>query len=52
MLHGYTGHLSMWANRSPFNQPFLETADAVFAESGAPGCVAVYVEARARYGGS
>jgi S-formylglutathione hydrolase FrmB len=52
VLQGYAGHLSMWANRTPFRQPFLETADAVFAEGRAPGCVVVYVDAWTRYGGS
>lgn len=52
IIQGYTGHLSMWANRSPFRQPFLETADAVFADGSVPGCVLVYVDAWTRYGGS
>jgi S-formylglutathione hydrolase FrmB len=51
VIQGYTGHLGMWANRMPFRQPFVETADAVFAE-GAPGCVVVYVDAWTAYGGS
>ena len=51
VLQGYTGHLSMWANRTAFRQPFLETADAVFA-GGTPGCVVVYVDAWTTYGGS
>ena len=51
VIQGYTGHLSMWANRTPFRQPFVETADAVFA-GGAPGCVVVYVDAWTAYGGS
>jgi S-formylglutathione hydrolase FrmB len=51
VIQGYTGHLSMWANRMPFRQPFVETADAVFA-GGAPGCVVVYVDAWTAYGGS
>ncbi|MDT7786518.1 MAG: hypothetical protein QOF58_4937 [Pseudonocardiales bacterium] len=51
VIQGYTGHLSMWANRTPFRQPFIETADAVFA-NGAPGCVVVYVDAWTAYGGS
>lgn len=51
VIQGYTGHLSMWANRTPFRQPFVETADAVFAD-GAPGCVVVYVDAWTAYGGS
>ncbi len=52
VLQGYTGYVSMWANHSPFKQTFLETADAVFAEGRAPGCVVVYVDAWTRYGGS
>jgi S-formylglutathione hydrolase FrmB len=51
VIQGYTGHLGMWANRMPFRQPFVETADAVFAE-GKPGCVVVYVDAWTAYGGS
>ena len=51
VLQGYTGHVSMWANRMPFRQPFVETADAVFA-GGAPGCIVVYVDAWTAYGGS
>jgi hypothetical protein len=52
VLQGYTGHVSMWANRTPFRQPFPETADAVFASGEAPGCVLVYVDAWTAYGGS
>ena len=52
MIQGYTGHISMWANRTPYRQPFLETADAVFARGEAPGCVVVYVDAWTAYGGS
>ncbi|NKE59680.1 enterochelin esterase [Lentzea sp. PSKA42] len=51
VIQGYTGHVSMWANRMPFRQPFVETADAVFA-NGTPGCVVVYVDAWTSYGGS
>ncbi|MGW5723755.1 alpha/beta hydrolase [Amycolatopsis sp. NPDC003865] len=51
VIQGYTGHLSMWANRTPFRRPFVETADQVFAD-GAPGCVVVYVDAWTAYGGS
>ena len=32
VIQGYTGHVAMWANRMPYRQPFIETADAVFAE--------------------
>ncbi|HUQ57673.1 alpha/beta hydrolase-fold protein [Lentzea sp.] len=51
VIQGYGGHVGMWTNRSPFRQPFVETADAVFA-SGAPGCVVVFVDAWTSYGGS
>ena len=52
VIQGYTGHVGMWANRSAFRQPFIETADAVFARGEAPGCVVVYVDAWTAYGGS
>jgi S-formylglutathione hydrolase FrmB len=52
VLQGYTGHVSMWLNRTPFRQPFVETADAVFASRRAPGCIVVYVDAWTGYGGS
>jgi len=52
VIQGYTGHLTMWANRMPYRQPFIETADAVFAEGKAPGCIMVYVDAWTAYGGS
>ncbi|CAM3580386.1 alpha/beta hydrolase-fold protein [Kibdelosporangium persicum] len=51
VIQGFTGHLSMWANRMPYRQPFVETADAVFA-GGAPGCVVVYIDAWTTFGGS
>ena len=31
VIQGYTGHIAMWRNRSPYRQPFPETADGVFA---------------------
>ncbi len=52
VLQGFTGHLSMWRNRSPFEQPFQETADAVFAAGQAPPAIVVYVDAWTSYGGS
>jgi Putative esterase len=52
VIQGYTGHVGMWANRSAYRQPFIETADRVFAEGGAPGCIVVYVDAWTAYGGS
>jgi hypothetical protein len=51
VIQGYTGHLAMWANRTPFRQPFPETADALFAQ-GTPPVVVVFVDAWTRYGGS
>jgi S-formylglutathione hydrolase FrmB len=52
VIQGYTGHVSMWANRVAYRQPFIETADAVFASGEAPGCIVVYVDAWTAYGGS
>jgi hypothetical protein len=52
VIQGYTGHLAMWHNRSPFRQPFTETADAVFAARQAPPAIVVYVDAWTSYGGS
>jgi hypothetical protein len=42
----------MWRNRTPFEQPFPETADAVFAAGQAPPAIVVYVDAWTSYGGS
>ena len=52
VIQGYTGNIAMWRNRSPYRQPFPETADAVFASGQAPGAIVVYVDAWTRYGGS
>src|SRR3954464_3367584 len=52
VIQGYTGHVTMWANRTAFRQPFVETADQVFASGEVPGCVVVYVDAWTAYGGS
>jgi S-formylglutathione hydrolase FrmB len=52
VIQGYTGQLPMWRNRSPFRQPFTETADAVFAAGQAPPAIVVYVDAWTSYGGS
>ena len=52
VIQGYTGRLAMWRNRSPYRQPFPETADAVFASGQAPGAIVVFVDAWTRYGGS
>ena len=52
VIQGYTGFVTTWQNRSPFRQPFTETADAVFASGQAPPALVVYVDAWTRYGGS
>ncbi len=52
VIQGYTGHVAMWANRTPFRQPFIETADAMFARGEAPPVIMVYVDAWTAYGGS
>ena len=52
VIQGYTGHVAMWRNRSPFRQPFTETADAMFASGEAPPALVVYVDAWTSYGGS
>jgi enterochelin esterase-like enzyme len=52
VIQGYTGHVGMWRNRSPYRQPFVETADQVFAEGKAPPAIVVYVDAWTAYGGS
>jgi hypothetical protein len=52
VIQGFTGHLGMWRNRAPYRQPFVETADAVFASGEAPPAIVVYVDAWTSYGGS
>jgi hypothetical protein len=52
IIQGYTGHLSMWRNRSAYRQPFIETADLMFARHEAPPAIVVYVDAWTAYGGS
>lgn len=52
VLQGYLGHLGMWRNRLPFQQPFIETADQIFAHGDAPHAIVVYVDAWTGYGGS
>ena len=52
VIQGYTGHVAMWRNRSPYRQPFPEAADAVFAAGQAPPAIVVYVDAWTAYGGS
>lgn len=52
VIQGYTGHVTMWSNRSAYRLPFPEAADAVFARGEAPPCIVVYVDAWTAYGGS
>ncbi|HKB30721.1 MAG TPA: alpha/beta hydrolase-fold protein [Streptosporangiaceae bacterium] len=52
VLQGYTGFVTMWANRAAYSQPFPELADAVFASGQAPPAIVVYVDAWTAYGGS
>ncbi len=52
VLQGYTGHVSMWANRSAYRLPFPEAADELFARGGAPPCIVAFVDAWTAYGGS
>lgn len=52
VIQGFTGHLGMWRNRTPFRRPFPETADAVFRDGAAPPVIIVYVDAWTSYGGS
>ena len=52
VIQGYTGQLTMWANRSAYRRPFPEAADQVFAAGEAPPAIVVYVDAWTAYGGS
>lgn len=52
VLQGYTGHLAMWDNRTPYRRTFPEAADQLFAQGGAPPAVVVFVDAWTLYGGS
>ena len=52
VIQGYTGQITMWRNRSAYRQPFIETADEVFARGDAPPAIVVYVDAWSKYGGS
>jgi S-formylglutathione hydrolase FrmB len=52
VLQGYTGHLSMWRNRSAFRLPYPEAADQQIAAGEIPPCIVVYIDAWTAYGGS
>jgi S-formylglutathione hydrolase FrmB len=52
VIQGYTGQLTMWANRAAYRRPFPEMADELFAGRQAPPCIVVYVDAWTEFGGS
>jgi hypothetical protein len=52
VIQGYTGHVGMWFNRTPFRRPFPELADDVFRDGDTPPAIVVYVDAWTAYGGS
>jgi len=52
VIQGYTGHLTMWHNRTAFRQPYLESIDGLFATQAAPPTIVVLVDAWTAYGGS
>jgi hypothetical protein len=52
VLQGYTGHVGMWDNRSPYRLTFVEAADGVFSRGEAPPAIVVFVDAWTLYGGS
>ncbi|MDN3357439.1 alpha/beta hydrolase-fold protein [Actinomadura sp. DC4] len=52
VIQGFTGHLGMWHNRTPWRRPFPELADEVFARGDAPPVIVVYVDAWTSVGGS
>lgn len=52
LIQGYTGHIQMWRNRSPFRQPMTELADQVLSDPEVPDVLVVYVDAWTAYGGS
>lgn len=52
VIQGFTGHLSMWFNRTAFEPNIFERVDGLFSDDlGARGIV-VFVDAWTRYGGS
>ncbi|MCW2947294.1 MAG: enterochelin esterase [Actinoallomurus sp.] len=52
VIQGYTGHIGMWCNRTPWRQPYPELADQVFARGDTPPAIVVYVDAWTSLGGS
>ncbi|MDQ3544571.1 MAG: esterase family protein [Actinomycetota bacterium] len=52
VLQGYTGFVTNWRNRTPYRQPFPETADKHIAAGDISPCIVVYVDAWTALGGS
>ena len=52
VLQGYLGDVTMWGNRSAYQQPFPEAIDGLFARGEAPPAIVVFVDAWTAYGGS
>ncbi|MEU4226924.1 alpha/beta hydrolase-fold protein [Nonomuraea sp. NPDC026600] len=52
VLQGYTGHVAMWFNRTPFRRTYPELADGVFAAGDVPPAIVVYVDAWTSLAGS
>ncbi|WP_328470137.1 alpha/beta hydrolase-fold protein [Actinoplanes sp. NBC_00393] len=52
VIQGYSGQVTMWANKQAFRDSFIENTDRLFAEGRAPGCILVFVDAWTAYGGS
>lgn len=48
VIQDYSGQVTMWGNRQPFRESFIEATDRLFAEQRAPGCVLVFVDASRR----
>ncbi|MDQ3787612.1 MAG: enterochelin esterase, partial [Actinomycetota bacterium] len=52
VIQGYSGALGMWFNRAPYQRPYPELVDAVFATGEVPPAIVVFVDAWTAYGGS
>lgn len=52
VIQGFTGQVSMWFNRTPFEPNIFERIDELFANDSHPRGVVVFVDAWTSYGGS
>jgi len=52
VLQGLTGQVDMWRNRAAFRPTYPERVDELFASSGTPPCLVVFVDAWTSIGGS